>query len=67
MFWNKIKSSEYLKLAKRIDMMEIDVALLQDKLMKAVKQKALKKEKPEETSEEAFNDGLNDLRNFNKP
>jgi len=32
-----------------------------------VKQKALKKEKPGETSEEAFNDGLNDLRNFNKP
>lgn len=53
MFWNKIKSSEYKELLERItqlesriNLMHIDMVLLEERLVKAISRKALKKEEP---------------------
>ena len=54
MFWNKkktINSDEYLELSKKINNLEIDLVLMQDQLMKAIKKKVVKKEEEEETKD----------------
>jgi len=52
MFWKKakkeIKSREYEELSKEIATLKIDVALIQDRLHKAITRKAIKKELKEE-------------------
>jgi hypothetical protein len=53
MFWNKpkkeINTREYQELSKRIATIELDIALITDRLTKAIVRKAIKKkEEPEE-------------------
>lgn len=50
-----LNSKEYLELKKQIAIIEIDMALITDRLTKAITKKAIKKtEKPEEPTEEDF-------------
>ena len=60
MFWRKqiitseakLLSEKISDLNKKLAMQEIDIALLTDRLMKAVTRKAIKKVDPEEENEE---------------
>ena len=56
MFWKKkLKSEEYkalleklMQVTRRVDLLEVDINLISDKLVKAIQRKAIKK--PEETA-----------------
>lgn len=49
----KLNSDEYGELRRRIDMLDLDISLLTDKLQKAISRKAIKKEpEPEEPEED---------------
>jgi len=71
MFWNKrknLKSEEYKQLKNRIDLLEIDLELLTQKLIVAIKRKAIKKEVDEAPKEtKGFDDGFDELRKFYNP
>ena len=48
----QINSDEYLQLRRRLDLLDIEISLVSEKLVKAIKRKAVKKE--EETDEEDY-------------
>ena len=48
----QINSEEYRELRRRIDLLDIEISLVSEKLVKAIKRKAVKKE--EETDEEDY-------------
>ena len=48
-----INSEEYNQLKRRLDMLEIDIAVLGDKVTKAVQKKIIKREQPEPETEDS--------------
>ena len=48
----QINSEEYRELRRRIDLLDIEISLVSEKLVKAIKRKAVKK--VEETEEEDY-------------
>lgn len=73
MFW-KIKTTEYkeldgriISLQRKIDLLEIDLSLMTEKLAKAISKRAIKIKEEQKTEAEKVEDGFDALRKINKP